>query len=145
MKRNFGIGSPTKKGHTEPEKGNYRDPKGKVLPGELRSKALAREDRGHILSDPIPKIKPGKLIGPKAHAKSKEVKAGMARTGIKDPKAFDTTGQIRRDYKYAGPKATRSTRPDPRFERPEPGIVKKDSDMRLPAPKTKKRGKRNRT
>jgi hypothetical protein len=138
MRRNFGIGSPTKKGHTEPEKGNYREPKGKVKPGELRSQALAREAKGNILVDEMPKIKPGKLTSPRRHAESKEVKAGMAATGIKDPKAFSTDGQISRSYKHAGPKATRTQKPDPRFDYGMSDRTIKGSTVSLPAPKTKK-------
>ena len=136
-----------KKGDTEPEKGNYRDPKGKVLPGELRSQALAREARGHMLSDTMDKIKPGKLISPERHAKSDAVKKGMATTGIKDPKVFDTTGQISGHSKYAGPTATRTTRPDARFANALDKTLDertiKGSKKPLPAPKTKKQKRQN--
>ena len=132
-----------KKGDTEPKKGNYREVKGKrAYPGELRSQALAREARGHMLSDPMDKIKPGKLISPERHAKSDAVKAGMANTGIKDPKAFDTTGQISGHSKYAGSTATRSTKPDARFANALDKTLDertiKGSKKSLPASKTKK-------
>ena len=150
MQRNFGIGNPIKKGHTDPKKGNT-ELKGKQKPGELRSQALAREARGNILVDKMPKISPGQVVGPKRHAenvKQARKKAGIKGGAYSDPAGYSTDGKISKTGKYAksaGPQATRTNKPDPRFDMPERKIVKKDSDMRLPASKTKKRGKRNRT
>ena len=131
-----------KKGDTEPEKGNYRDPKGKVKPGELRSQALAREAKGNILIDKMPKMSPGQIVGPKRHAenvKQARKKYGFKGSAYSDPAGWSTDGKISKTGKYAkdaGPQATRTNKPDPRFDTPEPKI--KGSTVSLPAAKTKK-------